>query len=599
MPHMRVTPVAASLLLTLLSSTVLRAQPTFEGKHFKGTGDVEYLKLLNTSRRMFQPDPEFLNLSMLYEPKWNGLVEGPTWDAWWIQNSYGTTFAALPFLAEPFTTFIQNSQDLWFDQMGDGKRKGAQDWIAPDGCLCDAARPGWIYYRQGDGQIQMHDWAMEFTAAGVVMQAELLLISRDLDKIHHYLPLMERSLNFIESRRDPKNNLFLAGPAGNLLAPSYAGYKKPDGTYDKAYLTGLSITYVAALDRMIELEELAHHDDRAADYRERRQTAACAFAELTTPEGYFIRSLDPDGTKHGVYGAKKHGYLETSPNHDAIALRIVDDEQANKIYNKIASIKELRPHAFILPNYPGYDDMYQPPEGIWAFGTWVNGGHWSTCEARMILAYSRLNKFDDIRASMNHLIEDFAKKLRMDNPLTEQGNNVYQPNLPINITYDAFGPPAAMIRGVFEYLYTAQNLDLIPHLPDSITSFEQLDPIRFGNKRIWIRVLGTGPITSATLNDHKPCKRVTDKLVTLAHDEIPDDTFLTIIRGNADAPNWNHPPAPAALTYLQAHQQLAQEANRVAQNLKLPSLPEASRAAAEKLFRDTANHISAGIPAHH
>ena len=98
---------------------------------------------------------------------------------------------------------------------------------------------------------------MEFTAAGVLMQAELLLISRDAEAIAHYLPKLERCANFIETRRDPTNNLFLAGPAGNLLAPSYAGWKKPDGTYDKAYLAGLSITYIAALDRLIELEKLA------------------------------------------------------------------------------------------------------------------------------------------------------------------------------------------------------------------------------------------------------------------------------------------------------------------------------------------------------
>jgi hypothetical protein len=43
---------------------------------------------------------------MLDTTNWNGLVEGPTWDAWWIQNSYGTTYAALPFLREPFVTFL-------------------------------------------------------------------------------------------------------------------------------------------------------------------------------------------------------------------------------------------------------------------------------------------------------------------------------------------------------------------------------------------------------------------------------------------------------------------------------------------------------------
>ena len=69
--------------------------------------------------------------------------------------------------------------------------------------------------------------------------------------------MLERSANFIETRRDPTNNLFLAGPAGNLLAPSYAGWQRPDGTYDKAYLAGLSVTYIAALDRLIELEKLA------------------------------------------------------------------------------------------------------------------------------------------------------------------------------------------------------------------------------------------------------------------------------------------------------------------------------------------------------
>src|SRR5512146_295543 len=120
----------------LLAGTSDRAG--FTGRHYRGRGDTEYLQLLDTARRMFEPDPELQNFCMLYEPKWNGFVEGPTWDAWWIQNSYGTTYSILPFLREPFVTFLQHSQDLWFDQMGDGKRVGAKppfDWVAPDGCL--------------------------------------------------------------------------------------------------------------------------------------------------------------------------------------------------------------------------------------------------------------------------------------------------------------------------------------------------------------------------------------------------------------------------------------------------------------------------------
>jgi len=234
----RFTAAATALLwLAAMSGRQSLAAGTndlrFEGRHYRGRGDVEYLRLLETARRMFEPDPELQNLSMLYMPSWNGLVEGPTWDAWWIQNSYGTTYSILPLLREPFITFLQNAQDLWFDQMGDGKRVGAKppfDWVAPDGCLCDAARPGWIVYKQGDGRTAIHDWGMEFTAAGVVLQSELLLISRDARAIAHYLPLLERSANFIETRRDSTNNLFLAGPAGNLLAPSYAGWRRPDGT---------------------------------------------------------------------------------------------------------------------------------------------------------------------------------------------------------------------------------------------------------------------------------------------------------------------------------------------------------------------------------
>src|SRR3954467_14488645 len=88
--------------------TPLSFSADFTGKHFAGSGDVECLQLLETAGRQFAPDPELQNLSMLYEPTWNGLVEGPTWDSWWIQNSYGGSYCWLPFAAEPWATFIAN-----------------------------------------------------------------------------------------------------------------------------------------------------------------------------------------------------------------------------------------------------------------------------------------------------------------------------------------------------------------------------------------------------------------------------------------------------------------------------------------------------------
>jgi len=525
--------IAISILSLGAATFILCAQAAqrFEGKYFGGAGDVEYLQLLDTARRMFAPDPEFQNLPMLYMPAWNGFVEGPTWDAWWIQNSYGTTYCALPFYREPFVTFLQNSHDLWFDQMGDGKRAGYRNWVAPDGALCDAARPGMIIYKQGDGRVEIHDWGMEFTAAGLLMQAELLLIGRDAHAITRYLPKLERCAAFIETRRDPKNNLFLAGPAGNLLAPSYAGWQRPDGTYGQAYLAGLSITYIAALDRLIELEKLAGNRQMAGLYANRRRLAQKGLPTLMTKERYFIRSLDPDGVRHGVYGAPLHGYFESSPNHDAVAFRVVGDGEARKIYAKIASIPGLRPYGFIIPNYPSYDDMYEKPQGLWEFGTWVNGGHWSTCEARAIMGYCHLGKYEDARRSMRQLLS-FARRFRMDNPLTKFGSDVYQPKQAINLCYDTFGPAAALIRGLFEYLYRADGLTLLPHIPPGITELEQRFPIRFGEKNLLLSTVGNGAVTAVLVNG-KRWRRFDGKSVFLPYRETPDIAHIQIGLGGA------------------------------------------------------------------
>ena len=634
--------VGLVLLLALLPLSAGAASDTFEGEHYRGVGDTEYLQLLETARRMFEPDARLQNLPMLYMPAWNGLVEGPTWDAWWIQNSYGTTYSLLPFLHEPFLTFLQNSQDLWFNQMGDGKRAGAAppfDWVAPDGCLCDAARPGWIVYKQGDGRTKIHDWGMEFTAAGLVLQSELLLIGRDAQAIVRYLPKLERCAAFIETRRDPVNNLFLAGPAGNLLAPSYAGWQRPDGTYDKAYLTGLSITYLAALDRLVGLEKLAGRPEPAQRFAGLRASAKKGLSQLVTDEGYFIRSLDPDGTRHGVYGAATHGYFEASPNHDAIAFRIADDAQAERIFTKIASLPGLRPHDFILPNFPSYDDMYEKPEGLWGYGTWVNGGHWSTCEARMMLGYYRLGKFDDARRSMLKLLT-FAERFRMDNPLTKCGDDVYQPKQPVNLTYDAFGPPAAFMRGLFEYLYRAEGLTLVPHIPPGVTELEQRDPVRFGTKQVFLSVVGHGEITAVRVNGSK-WKDFDGKSVFLRYDKTPNIARVEIFLGGAKtssrqlakrAPVRDRKGETArtvvgdaaldkrvarvsefhrqllaarfAKTYEAAHARLIvdfAEVTAARQELlvagKIRRLPEVSESAADKSYRDTLVKLCDGLDA--
>ncbi len=542
--------VLPALLLVVATSMAAPEPARFEGRFFRGEGDVEYLELLDISRRMFDADPEFQNVAMLYTPRWNGFVEGPTWGAWWIQNSYGPTYCALPFYTEPYTTFLQNAQDLWFDQMGDGKRLYKWrnfEWKVPDGQLCDAAAPDWVVPKQGDGRVDIHDWGVEFTAAGLLMQAELLLISRDGRAIEKYLPKLERCANFLETRRDAEKNLFLAGPAGNLLAPSYAGWKKEDGSFGMAYLAGLSITTIAALDRLIELEKLAGNPEKTRLYTERRDPARKGLLHLITEEGYFIKSLDPDGTRHGVYGAEKYGYFEAVSNHDAICFRVADDVQSEKIYSKIASIPGLRRHNFIITNHPSLDDMYVPDSGwLWQHGTWVNGGHWSTCEARMVMAYYRLGKYEDARRSMEELLK-FARPFRMDNPLVNFGSAVYQPGEAINLCYDSFGPPAALVRGLFEYLYRADGLTLIPHVPPGITRLEQHFPIRFGSKRIYLATYGRGSVASVLLNG-KPWKRFDEETVFLPFHETPERALIQIVFGKGEVqpflPETSRPELP-------------------------------------------------------
>lgn len=525
---------------------------SFEGVHYAGEGDADDIRLLDTARRMFAPDPEFQNIAMLYTPQWNGLVEGPTWGAWWVQNSYGTTYGALPFYEEPLVTFLQNSQDLWFHRMGDGQTrhvwKDQESWVPPDGCLVDAASDTWAIHRQGDGRVAIHDWGIEFTAAGALLQAELLLIARDPTALARYLPKLERCANLLESRRDPSNNLFLVGPAGNLLAPSYAGFRQPDGTYGRAYLAGVSVTTLALLDRLIELETLAGRTAMAEELARRRTATRDGLRHLTTADGYFIKSLDPDGTPHGVYGAARHGYFEASPNHDAICFRVVDDAQARRIYERIATIPELRPHGLILANAPSLDDMYEEPRGLWAFGTWVNGGHWTTCEGRMMIAYHRVGAFADARRSMQQILR-FARQFRLDNPLVEFGNAVYQPREPVNLTYDAFGAPAGLIRGLFEYVYGAEGLTLIPHLPDSLDRLEQKFPIRFGTKRLYLSVAGHGPIRSVHLNGRR-WRNFDRASVFLPYDHTPEVAVIEIRAGKAPRRRWTPPAADVVLPDL-------------------------------------------------
>ncbi|MFZ4724520.1 MAG: GH36-type glycosyl hydrolase domain-containing protein [Paludibacter sp.] len=520
------------LIFLVVSSS---AQPIFEGKYFSGSGDTTYIQLLDKAYRMLRPDAELENLSMLYYPRYDGFTEGlPKWDMWWIQNSFGPTYTLLPFMDKAYQTFILNSQDLWFKHIGNGVRKDLFGYVGPVGCLCDAAIPEGTVYRQGDAKHHIHDWAYGMTTAGIILQSELLLINRNRDLINKYLPLLEQSADFIDLRRDTVTNIFLMGTAANLLAPSYAGSGKllEDGTYEPAYLAEISVNYIAALNRLIELEKFVGNFKKVEQYAQRKEKVKEGLKHFITDEGYFIRSLDKNGTKHGLYGTKKHGYFEMVPNHDAMAFRVVDDEQAMKIYNKIKSIPELRPYTLTILNYPAYDDMYEQ-DGLFKYGKWVNGGHWTTTEARMLMGYYRVGAYEDAKASFKRILS-LAPIFRLDNGLEDFGNKIQQDWLPINAVYDSWGAPGGFLRGLFEYEYKADGIIIYPHIPPKINRLEQKFPIYYGNKKIFISTVGSGEITSVRING-KRIKEFSPTALFLKPDSKYKEIHISFGLGNANA----------------------------------------------------------------
>lgn len=146
---------AAGCLLLLWAALALASPgvdtPTFAGRFVRGTGDTRFLRLLDLARRQYASEEyEYQSVGSLYRGDWDGLTEGPRWAAYWTQNSYGPTLGGLPIMDPVTWHATQHSMAWWFDSIGnstkvDGAfgttRTAHGDVPAPDGALCDAARP--------------------------------------------------------------------------------------------------------------------------------------------------------------------------------------------------------------------------------------------------------------------------------------------------------------------------------------------------------------------------------------------------------------------------------------------------------------------------
>ena len=505
------------------------SENVYSGRYIQGRGDKKWLDLIDRSFGMLNSSPELPNMKMLYKSATDMFSEGFIWgNGWWMQNSYGFTLGAVPLLGPFWQRILQNSYDGFWKRIGDGKRIGYDDGIvrendvrslcAPDGCLGDCVTENAIVYRQGDGDWSSYDWFYEATAAGVVIETEILLFSRDTEQIGKYIPLMKRSLDFIEKTR-AENGLFLVGPSCDLLAPSYGGsYDAKTDTVGKGYLTGVAVTYAAALRGFIELLKIAKETGMISEYQSRFDRCIEALPLLLTDEGYFCKSMDPDGTKHGVIGAEKYGYLSSVANVDAVASGIVDRAAAEKIYAAIAATPGIRPEGVICNNWPHLDDTinnyrtHSSAGNSFYFGSgdWVDGGCWGTVEGRAILTYLMLGKYDDAYKAAGWYMK-WAEEYRMDAPLSQWGHNTNNPwqgenddhtscKQPVSVMVDNFASVTCLIRGLFEYRADADGLYIIPHVPDGIEEYIQNEPVWYAGHEIYIgyRSGGARPRASFT-----------------------------------------------------------------------------------------------------
>lgn len=524
---------------------------TFHGRYCEGKGNPAYLELIEKSIAMFHPQEKLPFFQMLYNPVHKTFREGFMWGAgWWIQNSFGFAKNAAAFLTPHWLTILQNSYDLFWDRIGDGKRIGADDGIsegknyyyslqAPDGALGDVVMPDvCIIYKQGDGKVPLHDWFYETTAAQLLIQSDIILREHSVEMAKKYIPLMERSIAFIERARDPRNNLFLVGPACNLLSPSYGGgFNEETGEMEKGYLTGLSVTYAAALHQYKEVLLLVGEQKKHDEIAHLEQITKQSLNLLLTDEKYLVKSMDQSGKKHGVYGADKYGYFDGVTNIDALAWGVLPKEIEQAVYQKLSEVN-IRPFDFIMNNTPTLDDTYydylgEPLSGFFKLGDWVNGGCWGTVEGRAMLAYSKLHQYEDIARVVDRSMK-WAEDFRMDAPFSQSGENTYNPwsdrtdKSEVSVMVDNFAIPAGMLRGIFGFEYHSDSVEIGVNLPQNIESYQQKLPFYFGGKRVFLSAVGSGSIRKVFCNGQLLAVH-SGETATLTYNELPQEAYIELI----------------------------------------------------------------------
>jgi hypothetical protein len=156
----------------------------------------------------------------------------------------------------------------------------------------------------------------------------------------------------------------------------------------------------------------------------------------------------------------------------------------------------------------------------------------------------------------------------MDAPWTQRGentsNNWYDKGFWLHgegvaVMVDNFAIPAATLRGLFDYDYKADRLILRPRVPGSITEYTQKEPVRFGEKNLFITCKNGGTKIKSVKVNGKKLKAESPDEVVLLYSDLPEKAEIEITTiGGWDKLNSypDYPVLPALVSAAGKNQEL-------------------------------------------
>ncbi|MDO9528908.1 MAG: hypothetical protein Q7J27_07095 [Syntrophales bacterium] len=474
--------------------------------------------------------------------------EGDLFGGIWSQNYIGM-YCWTPLMPDALFTYHVNSYRRLFDAQSDGATKDYRGEAVPAGAL-----PEYINYRKEIGGVARYkvdeyiaetvpyeDFWVEGTAAMVYCFGELILTTRDRQLLNQYLSRLESACEWLHSRVD-ENGLLAVGPAGTLIEREYGATYLGNLKYERGYPAGAMVWYIAANRQVAELEKMGGRPEMFERFSSYAKSALESLPQLFTRDGYLVNYMDWHGNPHGVVGAKQHGYFESNPNHDALALEVVNRQDAEKIYmvmksadglfNQYGQVRCVHPvHDDCMPNHAhGINPQPNPDVGPRNDGASLmhehgpgehwNGGIWFCSQTRMLMAQYMLGKHRDILKPLERHLELYREGMLHDQIKGDGETTPYSKNSK-HVMLDFFEVPGAGLRGLFEYRYLWDRLLIYPHMDPTIEQYEQIQPVRYGTKKIHLKVdnKDRGYVKKAVLNG-ETLKEVNDLNVQIKYDRL-------------------------------------------------------------------------------